>query len=103
MDVKIYTGPGGVTASLTTDSPASHYGIPALRIEGPGVEQWPDLGPADVLPSKMPAAHLVVACALGQLPGGVGGTIHPMSAEVLEAARRFLAQWPEGPQLAEPR
>jgi hypothetical protein len=31
MNLLIYTGPNGHTATLTTNSSASHYGVPALR------------------------------------------------------------------------
>ncbi|MBI4560552.1 MAG: hypothetical protein HY724_00800 [Candidatus Rokubacteria bacterium] len=99
MEARIYTGPHGVTATLTTESSASHYGIPALRIEGPGVEDWPDFGPADVLGSGLTAAAIVRACAVGKLPDGIGGRIHKMDETAREAAQRFLAQWPDGPQI----
>jgi len=33
MNTRIYTGPGGVSATLTTDSPASNHGVPALRVK----------------------------------------------------------------------
>jgi hypothetical protein len=87
-DVLIYTNPNGHTATLTTDSPASHYGISALHLEGVGMDNLPDLGPADVLPSGLTAAHLVCAVA------------DRLSDTARQAARKFLAQWPEGPQLA---
>mgnify|MGYP001207917945 FL=1 len=67
----------------------------ALRIEGKGVEDWPDLRPADVLGSGIAAGAFVATCAAGVLPKGVGGTIHPMSKSTREAARKFCAQWPE--------
>ena len=99
MREEIYTGPGGVKGYLTTESPASHYGVPALRVEGKGVEDWPDMGPADVLGSGITAAQFVVECASGVLPKGIGGTIHPMDKATRDAARKFCAQWPEGPQI----
>lgn len=99
MNAKIYTGPLGVQAILTTDSPASHYGVPVLRVEGKGVEDWPDFGPSDTLGSGFSAAALVAACATGVLPYGVGGAIHPMSPATREAARAFCRQWPNGPQI----
>jgi hypothetical protein len=86
-DVLIYTGPTGVTATLTTDSPASHYGCPALRIEAEGMDDLPDLGPADVLPSGLTAAELVCRQA------------DCLSEAGRKAAKKFLAQWPDGPQL----
>jgi len=72
------------TATLMTDSPASSYGQPVLRVEGR------DLGPADLMPAGEFAADVVRAWALGA----------GRSAEEREAARRFLRQWPEGPQLS---
>jgi hypothetical protein len=48
-------------AYFTTASPSSHYGIPALRIDGdlPEFGEFDhDLGPADVLPSGVTAAEL---------------------------------------------
>jgi len=99
MNAKIYTGPTNVKGYLTTESPASHYGVPVLRVEGKGTEDWPDLGSADLLGSGITAGQFVVECASGVLPKDVGGRIHPMSEEVREAARRFCAQWPEGPQI----
>ena len=99
MHTKIYTGPGGVKAYFTTESSASHYGVPALRVEGKGVEDWPDFGPSEVLGSGISAGAFVVACASGVLPKGFGGTIHPMCKSTREAARKFCAQWPEGPQI----
>jgi len=99
MHTKIYAGPGGLKGYLTTRSSASHHGVPALRVEGPGVEDLPDVGPACVLGSGITAAQFVVACAAGVLPKSFGGTIHPMSPATREAARQFCAQWPEGPQV----
>jgi len=99
MHTIIYTGLGGLKGYLTTRSEASHHGVPALRVEGPGVEDWPDFGPAGVLGSSITAAQFVVACAAGVLPQSFGGTIHPMSTATREAARQFCAQWPEGPQV----
>jgi len=87
MNKIIYTGPTGVKAALTTDSPSSHYGIPVLRIEGEGWENLPDYGPADILPSGLSGAALVV-----QVAGD-------FDAKTREAAQNFCAQWPEGPQM----
>jgi hypothetical protein len=86
MNKLIYSGPTGVKATLT-DSSASHYGIPVLRVEGKGCENLPDYGPADILPSGLSGAALVV-----QVAGD-------FDAETREAAQNFCAQWPEGPQI----
>ena len=71
---------------LTTNSPASHYGIPALRIE---TDEGPDLGPSEFLRNGKLAAAVVAAWA----------TKKCRKPEELEAARRFLRQWPDGPQV----
>jgi hypothetical protein len=98
MKAKIYVC-GKTSATLTTESPSSHYGIPVLRLEGSKVlDPLPDLGPADRMPSGLTAADLVVACAMGELYAGFGGRIVPMSRRTKAAARAFLAQWPKGPQ-----
>jgi len=93
-------------AILTTGSSESSHGIPVLRLKGtltgPGYADHVDLGPSDIFfVFAMTAAEFVVACARGKLPPGIGGRIRKMSKETREAARRFLAQWPEGPQLEE--
>jgi hypothetical protein len=93
-------------AILTTGSSQSSHGIPVLRLKGtltgPGYADHVDLGPSDMFfVFAMTAAEFVVACARGKLPPGTGGRIHKMSKETRETARRFLAQWPEGPQLEE--
>ena len=89
MEKLIYTGPHGHIATLTTQSPASHYGVPALRLEGDGLDGLPDFGPADTLPSGITAAELVVR-ATGDGVWTIGD---------LEAAQNFCAQCPTGPQV----
>lgn len=75
--------------TLTTDSPASRYGSPALRDAlGDGL---PDYGPADTLPGGDTAATLVFSWA----------TRPHRTPDEREAARLFLMQWPDGPQLPE--
>jgi len=58
-----------------------------LRIEGDGLENLPDYGPADILPSGLSAAALVVQAA------------GDFDAETHESAQKFCAQWPEGPHI----
>jgi hypothetical protein len=72
------------TATLTTDSPQSHYGLPILRIESEG-----DFGPADMVDHIVTAADIVAGWASN--PG--------RTAEEIGAARMFLRQWPDGPQI----
>lgn len=95
MKTLIYRGPGGITATLTTDSPVSHYNIPTVRIEGPGMEGWPDMAPADLLPTGQPAALLVEAALTGDLPDGWAGELLPLDDEAQAAATRYLMQWPD--------
>jgi hypothetical protein len=80
---------------FTTTSPASHYGIPVLRHEGCGV--CLDMGPADHLPPCVPEpwGGQVVAHAVCQWQPLAA--LEPMEQE---AVRLFLAQWPQGPQMA---
>ncbi len=94
-DILITTDPDGGTAVLTTNSPCSHYGCPVLRIEAEDVDG--DFGPADLIDfsgigqGMAPAANIVAGWAMAPA----------RTDEEREAARRFLCQWPEGPQLAE--
>lgn len=81
----------GPTVRLTTDSPASSYGVPVLRIED---DTPTDYGPADIVvtpdyPRGERAAHIVCEHA-DDWPEG--------SAEWL-ACQAFCRQWPEGPQV----
>jgi hypothetical protein len=92
-DILILKDKTGGTAVLTVYSPQSHYGIPVLRIESDEVNE--DFGPADLIDTLsvggdiFPAANIVFAWT--QLPGRTAGE--------LKAARLFLSQWPEGPQI----
>src|SRR5512135_1227694 len=82
--------------TLTTRSFASHDGIPVLRVTDPTYHDSVDLGPAEFAPCREDeppetAAELLVH-------------IHahgPLTGQALEGARRFLGQWPDGPQLPE--
>lgn len=70
---------------LTTDSPASSYGISVARIDGV------DYGPGDRVPLGKNALGTRLAASLvyewAQEPG--------RTPEEREAARRFLRQWPD--------
>ncbi len=97
MTFTIEAGWPGVRVELTTDSTASSYGIPVPRIKADG--ESGDYGPADALPagpwaagddlSPCCGAELVLAWA--RQPG--------RTAEEIQAARRFLRQWADGPQI----
>ena len=89
-DIMVCKDKSGGTAVLTTASPASHYGIPVLRIEAYDISG--DFGPADIIgePPKMFTAAEIIAGWASQ---------NGRTAEELTAARKYLAQWPEGPQI----
>ena len=74
---------------LTTDSRASRFGTPSLRIEGKGTEGLPDFGPGDLIPvagQRVCAGELVALCAMakGRTP------------EEQKAAAAFCQQRPDG-------
>jgi hypothetical protein len=79
----------GGTAVLTTDTPASHYGIPMLVIDATDVRG--EFGPADRLHPNISLTAAQVVLAWGLAP--------ERTPTEKEAARRYLHQWPEGPQL----
>lgn len=83
MDITICEDKKGGTARLTTESPASYYGIPILRIEADDVNG--DFGPADLLGD---ANHVMLA---SQIVKGWAAQPGRTKAE-LEAARLFLHQ-----------
>ena len=80
------------TVSLTTDSSDSYYGIPVLRVEHP--EMNADLGPTDLAPTAEGEGLGTAAALLLRIHAE-----RPLKGEALDAARRFLSHWPEGPQL----
>jgi hypothetical protein len=90
MDYLILTDTEGGTATLKTNSPASHYGIPILRIDASDVVG--DFGPADLIATEpKPLSAAVIVAAWGGSP--------ERTPEEREAARKYLCQWPNGPQL----
>ena len=77
---------------LTTKSPQSLYGLPVLRIEG---DDFPtDYGPEDDVSLL---AGLVVLKA-GELVAA-WASVKDRTPKEREAARKFLRQWPDGPQI----
>jgi hypothetical protein len=82
-----------ITVMFTTESACSHDGIPVLRIKGHPA------GDADCAPESY------VPHVKGQVPGTAADIVlrihqvEPLDYETLSVARRFLQQWPEGPQL----
>jgi len=83
----------GGTAVLTNETCASRYGLPVLVIDAEDVQG--DFGPADLIgdldrPETLMHAAQVVA-AWGLAP--------ERTPDERDAARRFLMQWPDGPQI----
>jgi len=92
MHVLILTDTKGGTAYLTTESPASHYGIPVLQITADDVDG--DFGPSNLIgnldePDKLLTAAQIVY-AWGMQPARTPEEIR---------AKSFLSQWPDGPQI----
>ena len=78
---------------LTTDHPASHYGIPAIV-----ADDGQAVGPADIVTGAnalllggpmMTAAEMVIHDIQH----------HDWTPDEIKAARAWLHQWPDGPQL----
>ncbi|HBG38938.1 MULTISPECIES: hypothetical protein [Clostridium] len=89
-DIMIMQDANGGTAVLTTDSPLSHYGIPVLRIEADDING--DFAPADLIGS--PPIIITAASVIA------GWADNPeRTPEEIAAARKYLSQWPEGPQI----
>ena len=85
---------GHIWVTLTTISPASHHGIPVLRVKHPAYEESIDLGPADFAPCREDEPPETAAELLLHIHAK-----RPLTGEALDGARRFLGQCPEGPQL----
>jgi hypothetical protein len=83
----------GGTAVLTNETAASRYGIPVLVIDAEDCQG--DFGPADLIgdldrpETLMHAAEVVAAWGLSP----------ERRPEERDAARRYLMQWPAGPQI----
>jgi hypothetical protein len=84
----------GGTVRLTTESPIGHFGMPVLRVESE--ELSGDFAPADMLvdPEGGAAGAETAAEIVHAWASELGRT-----DEEIEAAQRFLVQWPYGPQL----
>lgn len=75
------------TARLTTDSSAISYGIPVLVFDADDIRG--EFGPADALPADSPVTGADLVARWGS---------ERAEGERL-AARHFLRQWPDGPQI----
>jgi hypothetical protein len=85
---------GHVAATLTTRSLASHAGVPVLRVKDPTYKDSIDLGPADFVPCREDDPPETAAELLVHIHAH-----RPLKGKALDGARRFLSQWPDGPQL----
>ena len=85
---------GHVAATLTTRSQASHSGMPVLRVKDPMYKDSVDLGPADFVPCREDDPPETAAELLMHLHAH-----RPLKGKILDGARQFLSQWPDGPQL----
>jgi len=92
MEILLFTDNQGNEHFLTTNSPASHYGIPAYRIEDEDCAFGTDYGPAE----------FIRFAGLPLLAGGVvafWARMQGRSKHEMEVARQFCAQNPDGPQI----
>jgi len=87
-DILVKVDEKGGTVILTTDSPASTQGAPILKVDTEDLEG--EFGPSDILGEDLlTAAEFIVEWAR---------TGERSKAET-QAAKLFLSQWPEGPQI----
>ena len=88
----VLNDPDGGMVYLTTDSPASSYGVPVLEVRAGAFDgiYWPSAPLWEKGAGSMTAAGLVKKWA---------DSPDRSDAEI-EAARRFLRHWPRGPQVA---
>ena len=92
IDYVIIRDPEGGVAKLTNQSPSSRYGVPVLEITGVDIEG--DFGPADILDYRPGSAPLYAAAIVV-----AWGSQHGRNPTERAAARMFLRQWPDGPQI----
>ena len=92
MKYVVLNDPKGGMAYLTAESQGSSHGVPVLEIRAGDVDGT--FGPEDLIYDEsgpvMRAASLVELWASSP----------ERSDDEIEAARRFLRQWPDGPQVA---
>jgi hypothetical protein len=86
---------------LTTNSPMSNYGIPVFRLaqEFDDPDRRTDYGPTDLIMHGEAAETFGPEPAAETIARWVEGQREALPDEVVDAARRFCAQWPEGPQI----
>jgi hypothetical protein len=111
QDIVLMEFADGTSLIATTNSPASHYGIPAIQHEGCS-DCSVDFGPADAVPDCLepeqvreffgvtPSMAAYVVSASGKLAKfGDDLLLTDESKRQLGSIRSWLAQWPEGPNL----
>lgn len=96
MEIIIRRFDDGSAIRLTTDSPASHYGIPALRYDGC---DCPDRGPAETLCEHAYHAGVVALFGAQTAAAEVLRVASDLHRNEYAAAQAFLGQWPDGPQV----
>lgn len=93
MKILVMKDKEGGTAYLTDESTSSSYGIPILQITAHDIDS--DFGPADLIgdltkpETILTAAQIVYAWAI----------LKVRTKEERQAAKSFLSQWPDGPQI----
>jgi hypothetical protein len=92
-DILILKDKKGGTAVLTTNSPASHYGILVLQITAEDVDG--DFGPADLIGDIEKPETIVTAASIVY----AWAKTKKRKPHEIEVAKSFLRQWPEGPQI----
>ena len=93
MDYLILTDADKGTVRLTTDGSTSDYGIPVLRIEAEDI--CGDFRPADIISDMDEPERCVTAASI--VHDWASGP--DRTADEMAAARLFLGQWPDGPQV----
>jgi hypothetical protein len=85
---------GHCFVTLTIRSFASHDGTPELQVTDPLYHDSVDLRPADFAPCREDDPPETAAELLLHIHAR-----RPLTGKALDCARRFLKQWPVGPQL----
>lgn len=88
---------------LTTDSPMSHYGIPVLRFadEFDDQNRTNDYGPADMIEHGDAVDTFGPETSAEFICRWVDGQCDTLSSSAVAAAKLFLRQWPDGPQISD--
>lgn len=93
MHILIMQDKKGGTAYLTTESTSSHYGMPVLQITAEDIDG--DFGPADIIGDLDKPDTLLIAAQIVY----VWAMNKKRTPEEVQAAKSFLSQWPDGPQI----